>query len=405
MSPREGYAVWFEPADGADTGGAAGGDAPDLDSPEEGGLAADWEEWPDRYVLDIAISATRVESLSRALFAMMPGRISPILDFLGHDAYREIDPYVSYDLIGQERFIDALRRYRAFFFEDGLVGFGALSEEPFIYVFVDEHKLITVRVESALKEKVESLLAAFDLQPVDEISGADAVTHEHRGVLDAPEDRTDLLIAEEIVEELVDEWALVLNVDAYRNVDADGHELGITPWRCIVRWDRSGDTPDETPITRNRGQSDRPSETEGDPEEDDEESWAADPPGDHPEVSVPAPPARRAVGKSWNGPERLYAEVLVTAGSLAAADNLALTRLREMLDDDVAPDGTEVVVVADRLTESDGRSATTDTQWSTPGPVRMPRTSRPPLPRREPRKATQPAFDLKVEQVLRSRWL
>ncbi len=187
MTPREGYAVWFEPADGTDSPGE---DAPEVptspDDSEDGGLAADWEEWPDRYVFDIAISATRVEALSRALFAMMPGRISPILDFLGHDAYREVDPYVSYDLIGQERFIDALRRYRAFFFEDGLVGFGALSEEPFIYVFVDEHKLVTVRVEAVLKEKIESLLAAFDLPQVDEISGADAVTHEHRGVLDAP---------------------------------------------------------------------------------------------------------------------------------------------------------------------------------------------------------------------------
>src|SRR5690606_20568582 len=100
---------------------------------------------------------------------------------LGHDAYREVDSLVSYDLIGQERFMDAIRRFRGFFFEDGLVGFGAMSEEPFIYIFVDEHKLITVRVETALKEKVEQVLATFDLQPVDEIAGADSVAHEHRG--------------------------------------------------------------------------------------------------------------------------------------------------------------------------------------------------------------------------------
>ena len=55
MKPQQGYSVDFEPADGDD---------------EEG----DWEEWPDRYVFDIVISADRVESLCRSLFSMMPSR-------------------------------------------------------------------------------------------------------------------------------------------------------------------------------------------------------------------------------------------------------------------------------------------------------------------------------------------
>ena len=208
MTPRTGFTLMFEPSDG-DT--------------EEG----EWEEWPDRYVFDIMISATRVESLCRSLFAMLPGRFYPILDVLGHDEYREVDPYVSYELVGQERFHDALRRYRGYFFEDGLVGFGAMSEEPFLYVFVDEHKIVTVRVQADMRERMERLLAAFDLTEVEEIAGADAALHEHRGVLDAPDERLDLLTADEIVEDLRNDWGLVLNIDPDRigvwGASAGGH--------------------------------------------------------------------------------------------------------------------------------------------------------------------------------------
>lgn len=269
MSPRPGYTVDFEPADGGEGemageergGGFLGGKEfeEEGDDEAEGGLperpgrgegeesAGEWEEWPDRYVFDILVSATRVEALCRALFSLLPGRVYPILDFLGMDEYREVDPYVSYDLIGLDRFLDATRRYRGFFFEDGLVGFGAMSEEPFIYIFVDEHKIVTVRVETALKERVEAVLSAFDLEEVDEIRGADAATHEHRGVLDAPPERVDLRTAEEIVEELRDEWRLVLNVDTAVNLDEDGNELGITGWRCLVRYEPpppEGSAPD-----------------------------------------------------------------------------------------------------------------------------------------------------------------
>src|SRR5205814_9142077 len=94
--------------------------------------------------------------------------------------------------------------------------------------------------ETALREKVESVLAAFDLGEVEEIAGADAATHEHRGVLDTPDDRPDLLTAEEIVEELREDWGLVLNVDAERNIDDEENDLGITGWRCIIPHEPSG---------------------------------------------------------------------------------------------------------------------------------------------------------------------
>lgn len=216
MSPRPGYTLHFEPADGDDDG-------------------EDWEEWPDRYVFDIVISAARVESLCRLLFAMLPGRVYPILDILGHDAHREVDPYIAYELVSLDNFLDGVRRFREFFYEDGLCGFGAMAEEPFLYVFVDEHKIVTVRAEPALKERIEKLLKAFDLEQIDEPAGADAASHEHRSVLSLPEDNPDMLGPEEIIERLRDDWQLLLNIDPDRNVDDEGTDLGPTPWRCIVR--------------------------------------------------------------------------------------------------------------------------------------------------------------------------
>lgn len=233
---------------GGDDDGAGGGD--DLDGPDfsEGmdGEGPDGdgelEPWPDRYVFDINIRASRVESLCRQLFAMLPGRIFPILDVMGNDGYREIDPFIAYDLVGLERFLDAVRRFKGWFFEDGMVGFGAMSEEPFIYIFVDEHKIVTVRVAAGAKEQVEKILQAFDLEEVDKIAGADAAVHEHRGVLDAPSNRPDLLTHDEIVEQLKDDWGLTLNVDPFNNNDESGTPLGLVPWRCIVRvFDEGGE--------------------------------------------------------------------------------------------------------------------------------------------------------------------
>ncbi len=234
MTPKAGYLMHFEPADGDDSEG-------------------EWEEWPDRYLFDAVLTASRVETLVIHLLNMLPSRIYPILDVLGRDAYREIDPYISYELIGLDRVMDALRKHRDFFFEDGLVGFGVMSEDPFFYLFVDEHKIVTVRAEPTLKDRIERLLHAFDLEACEDAAGADAAAHEHRGVLLTPDDNPNLLSGDEIVEELKDDWKLLLNIDPDANVDADGNELGVTPWRCAVRCEWPDKDPKYAEILLNAG--------------------------------------------------------------------------------------------------------------------------------------------------------
>ncbi len=225
MTPIVGYSSDFEPAD----------------NEEEMG---EWEAWPDQYVFDIVMPSDRVEAFWHQVFAMMPGRVFPIIDYIGHDAYREIDPYMAYEPIGKEKIIDGVRQFRPFFFEDGMVGFGAVSEDPFIYIFIDEHKIITVRVDAQYKLRIEQLLEAFEIEVCPEPAGADSASHEHRSTLITASDRTDLLVGDQILERMRDSWRLVLNVDPDTNVDDEGNELGTTPWRCLARY-ATDQTPDE----------------------------------------------------------------------------------------------------------------------------------------------------------------
>lgn len=223
MTPAPGFAQQFEAADGAE---------PFLTGPE----SEEWEEWPDRFMFDVLLPAPRLPSLVRTLIPLLPARVYPILDILGNDDYREIDPYIAYDLVGLDHLVEGIRDFGPWLFEDGLVGFGAMSMEPFVYFFLDEHKILTVRVQLDLKDTIERLLAAYDLSAVDEIQGADAVSHEHRAVLlPPPEDRPEILSVSEIIERLRSRWALQLNVQGDTNVDDEGTALGITGWQCFVR--------------------------------------------------------------------------------------------------------------------------------------------------------------------------
>lgn len=236
VEPVSGFVADFEPADGGDDAGAP------EEVPEE--VAGDWEPWPDRYMFDVLITASRIPALCRALFSLLPPRVYPILDVLGADAYREIDPYIAYDLVGAERFLDGVIHFGDWLFEDGLVGFGAMAMNPFMYVFVDEHKAVTIRVAESLRDSIRGLLESFDLTEVPEIVGADAVAHEHRSALVRTRDRRDGLHPEEVVERLQDAWLLQLNIDTTSNTDDDGHELGVTPFRCVLRCHRSEDVHD-----------------------------------------------------------------------------------------------------------------------------------------------------------------
>lgn len=224
--PRAGYVLEFEPADGATSFPDATGTP---------GAEEEWEEWPDRFMFDVLVPAGRLRSLCLMLFSLLPRRVYPILDVLGRDAYREIDPYIAYDQVGIDRLFEGLGMFGQWLLEDGMVGFGAMSLEPFLYIFIDEHKIVTVRAELSMKERVERVLGAFDLGEVPALSGADSVEHEHRTVLADPSRHSEAVRAEEIIDYLRESWRLQLNIDPTSNVDDEGKPLGLTWWDCLAR--------------------------------------------------------------------------------------------------------------------------------------------------------------------------
>lgn len=231
MEPVSGYVMEFEPADGPAPITGLEGDE-------------DWEEWPDRFMYDVALPASRLRPFVLSLLSFFPLRVYPILDVLGRDAFRDIDPYIAYDPVGLEKVYEAFSAFGDWLCEDGMIGFGAMSIEPFLYLFIDEHKIVTVRAELDLKERVEKVLSAFDLVEVPKIAGADSAEHEHRSVLVAPEDRPELIAADEIIDALRSMWRLQLNVDPTTNLDSQGAALGITHWQCLARCIVSEDDPE-----------------------------------------------------------------------------------------------------------------------------------------------------------------
>lgn len=221
ISPAEGFTSSFERADG-------GADTEETDG--------EWAEWPDRYVYEVTLSAERIPAFLRQVLLMMPGRAYGIFDYLGQDAYREVDSYLGTSLVGLDRILDGLFEFAPFLLEDGFCGFGAVSEEPYFYVFLDEHKMVTIRTPEENRSRVESLISAFGLTNSDSFeTWWDGAEHEHRSVLYAPVNDTNYYVESEILEELRDHWSLELNIDPDSNTDDDGNALGFTCWRCIVR--------------------------------------------------------------------------------------------------------------------------------------------------------------------------
>ena len=304
MTPKQGYVSNFEPSDG-------------------GGTEGEFEEWPDRYVYDIVVSAERLPSLCRMLFSMFEGRAYPILDVLGQDGYREVDPYISYDLVGVDVFLDGLREYGEWLYEDGMVGFGLMSEEPFCYVFVDEHKIITLRVDPTLKERVEKILAAFDLEAMETNAGADAAAHEHRNVLLAPEDKPELLGPDEVLERLKMKWRVVLNVDPDTNLDDEGKELGITHWRAVVRIDL--------------------------PEDDDDSAESRRVATGSPASGANAAGAAGGGGLGAGLGKVRYVEVVFDAANLREAEETTFTQVENLADEDRIEFEDGMIVLLDRL--------------------------------------------------------
>lgn len=209
--PRQGYTLTYNPAQ---------------------------DDEPDTYTFHIVVSHERLRPLLQRAFTLLPAQVSPIIEIDSYDAYRTVDVYIGREdePVSISEFLETWEDFEPVFLEDGAVGAGANSEEPFIEVFLDQWKGLSIHVPPDLRQPVEALLSQLHIEPVEETWPAADPTHPHdatiRPVLDTSEETLPTL--DDVILELRRRWRLELNVDPDRNVDDGGRELGMTLWYATL---------------------------------------------------------------------------------------------------------------------------------------------------------------------------
>ena len=192
------------------------------------------DDEPDTYSFYVAISHEQVAPILRRAFDLLPDQVCAIVEISSRDAYRQVDVYLSEDEISAEQFREAWDRWGPILLEDGSIGAGSNSEDPFVEVFLDQWKGLSIIVPLEMREAVDAILGEFGLEEVpqtwpvgEDNPGLDRV--QIRPVLD--ESKADI---DDVLFQLRHEWQLELNVDPDTNVDEAGRVLGLTLWHAIV---------------------------------------------------------------------------------------------------------------------------------------------------------------------------
>lgn len=195
------------------------------------------EEQPDTYLFEATISQERLRPLLQQALDLLPGEVRGIVEVESLDAYRTLDVYLGTEPIARDELLSDYREFEAVLLEDAAIGFGANAEEPFVEVFLDGWKTLSIEVPVELKSRVESLLARHGLSEVEHTWPPDPEESLYgsvqvRPVLEVRDERDPNI--DEVVLQLRERWALELDVDPYRNLDEQGVELGPTLWHAIV---------------------------------------------------------------------------------------------------------------------------------------------------------------------------
>ena len=192
---------------------------------------------PDTYAYQLVVSHERVQGVVRDLFRLLPSEVSPVVEIGSVDAYRSIDVYVSVEPLSIDDFLAVWDAFEPILLEEVSIGAGVTSEEPYLEVFIDAWKSITVHCPTELRSEVEAILDRHQLQQVEE-------TWPEVGIdeFDPPYRMREILLIEdehspdldEFLLQLRSEWGLELNVNRDSNLDDAGRELGHTLWHAIA---------------------------------------------------------------------------------------------------------------------------------------------------------------------------
>lgn len=212
------------------------------------------DEDPDTYSFHVVVSHERVRPLLLRAFELLPDHVFGIVEIGSRDAYRSTDVFIGEHEISRDQFLRGWRRYEPFLLEDGSIAAGANSEDPFIEVFIDQWKGISIHVPLSMREDVEALLQEQGLEEVvqtwpdsfeDRASDEGGDESPVRPVLDLSDEFSPDV--DEVLLNLRHDWRLELNVDRESNVDERGRELGTTLWHAVVIVDKTPTGEDESP--------------------------------------------------------------------------------------------------------------------------------------------------------------
>ena len=193
---------------------------------------------PDTYAFQVVCSHERLKRLLTAAFQLLPDKVSPIIEMDSYDAYRTVDVYIGREgeLVNLDDFLTTWTDFEEVFLEDGAIGVGANSEEPFIEVFLDQWKQLSIHVPLEFRSKVDELLAKQNLNEVMATWPNTPEEQSHdvtiRQVIDPDIDNP--MSIDDVLFEAKRRWKMELNIDPDSNLDEAGRELGRTLWQAAA---------------------------------------------------------------------------------------------------------------------------------------------------------------------------
>lgn len=187
---------------------------------------------PDTHQFQIAVSHERLRPLLNRLFALLPEDVYPIVEIISTDAYRPVDTLMSPEPTSRADFLSTWAEVEPLLLDDCALAAGAMSEEPYLEVFVEANKFVIVNIAREQSSVLEAELESAGLHEVPShwINDGDC-TDEFTSVL---LEKDGLMTLDDVIVYLQRLWRLELNVDPEGNPDEAGRDLGVTLWRIVV---------------------------------------------------------------------------------------------------------------------------------------------------------------------------
>ncbi len=202
------------------------------------------DDEPDTYSFYVAVSHEQVAPILEKVFSLLPEEVCAIVEISSRDAYRQTDVFLSNEEIPKREFLRTWDQWEPILLEDGSIAAGANSESPFVEIFVDQWKGVSIIVPLDMHDDVERLLASAGLNEVQETWALG----KENPALDKVQIRPVLADLDgvaadidDVLMELRHDWRMELNIDPDTNVDEGGRRLGFTLWHAVLGVHRAGD--------------------------------------------------------------------------------------------------------------------------------------------------------------------